>query len=363
MKRLVIFLAAAAMLSVVLTSCGNGGRTLGSATGSIYECLVVMPDRPMPAMADPWQEDNGSAYAENITSTFKLVRAAMEAPVPNMPQVESCFQLSLIAPAAFDDFLKPSRNILIIDIDDTKYTQVKCKVSTDVWSTPQAVYRIQAPNDTAFINWWLTSATSVRKWFIDQEMLRQAGFYRRQPNQQAIDRLREKHGYGLAIPEEYTFVEDTVLGNDIRVFLCCNDKGPMRRYLTLYSYPYTSARQFEADSLMAMRDSVIGQVITGQTAGSYVGTEYKVEPPVVAPLTSIYPTDGGFYGMEVRGLWKLYKGEAMGGPYVSHSRLDQVNARVVTVESMIFAPGQKKRNALRQAESILYTLQMPNELK
>jgi hypothetical protein len=29
---------------------------------------------------------------------------------------------------------------------------------------------------------------------------------------------------------------------------------------------------------------------------------------------------------------------------------------------MLFAPGQKKRNAMRQAESILYTLQMPNEI-
>lgn len=364
MRRTIYFLFAACVLSVLFVSCGDTGRTLPSATGSIYECLVVMPDRPLPqAMANPWQENNGSAYAENITSTFKLVQAAMSADMPCMPQVEAYFKLTQAAPAAFDDFLKPTRNILIVDINPEKYTVVKAKVSTDQWSTPQAVYRIQAPNDSSFVNWWLESGVSVREWFVRQEMSRQATFHRRMPNSEAIQTLRDKHGYGLAIPEDYVFVQDTMLENDIHVFLCCDDKGPMRRYLTLYSYPYTDPKQFEKDDLLQMRDSVIGKIITGQTAGSYVGTEYKVEPPISAPLRPLSNDDGGFYGTEIRGLWKLYKGEAMGGPFVSHSRLDQVNARVVTVESMLFAPGQKKRSALRQAEAILYTLQMPNELK
>lgn len=363
MKKTVFFIALAAVLSVTFTACGDGGRTLGSATGSIYECLVVIPDHPLEqAMADPWQADNGSAYAENITSTYKLVAAAMETDMPCMPQVEPCFKLAQVSPAAFDDFLKPTRNILIVDINPDKYTVVKAKTATDVWSTPQAVYRIQAPNDTAFVSWWLRYGDQVREWFVGQEMLRQATFYRRQPNPDAMQQLRHDYGYGLTIPEEYVFVKDTTLAGDIRVFLCCNDKGPMRRYLTLYSYPYTSQAQFEPDSLMAMRDSIIGRIITGQTEGSRVGTEYKVMPPQSRSLRPLREDDGGFYAVEMRGLWKLYDGEAMGGPYVSHSRLDQVNARVVTVESMLFAPGQKKRNAMRQAESILYTLQMPNEI-
>ena len=362
MKKTVFFIAIL-VCGLGLQSCLDKGRTLTSATGTIYECLVVMPDRGLEAeVTNPWAVNNGNGYTEPVTSTYKLVSACMSADMSHMPQVEPYFHLTLAQPVAFDDFLKPTRNILIVDINESKYTTVKCKVSTDVWSTPQAVYRIQAPNDTAFVSYWLAHGTEIRQWFIDQEMLRQASFYRRMPNQEAIDRLRDRHQYGLAIPEDYTFVEDTVLQNDIRVFLCCDNKGPMTRYLVLYSYPYTASKQFDLEPLNAMRDSVLGQVISGQTAGSYVGTEYKEDQPELRALTSLYDSDGGFYGVEVRGLWKLYKGEAMGGAYVSHSRLDQVNARVVTVESMLFAPGQKKRNALRQAEAILYTLQMPNEL-
>jgi hypothetical protein len=38
-----------------------------------------------------------------------------------------------------------------------------------------------------------------------------------------------------------------------------------------------------------------------------------------------------------------------------------VNGRVVTSETFLFAAGQKKRTALRQAEAILYTLQFPED--
>ena len=93
-----------------------------------------------------------------------------------------------------------------------------------------------------------------------------------------------------------------------------------------------------------------------------MGTEYLVFPPQsrVVPSLANKP-DEGFYATEVRGLWKIKNGEAMGGPYVSLTRLDQANGRVVTTETFIFAAGQKKRNALRQSEAILYTLKMSYE--
>ena len=51
----------------------------------------------------------------------------------------------------------------------------------------------------------------------------------------------------------------------------------------------------------------------------------------------------------------------MGGPFVSHTRLDEVNQRVITAEIFVFAPEKKKRNTLRRLESSLYTLRLPQE--
>ena len=88
-----------------------------------------------------------------------------------------------------------------------------------------------------------------------------------------------------------------------------------------------------------------------------MGTEYKVMPPQMRTVMVNDSTSA----TEVRGLWKILNGEAMGGPYVSHTRLDQVNGRIVTAEAFLYAAGQKKRTALRQAEAILYTLKLPED--
>lgn len=382
MKKTYIYIVCA-LAVVLLTGCGkNSGRTLTSATGSIYECLVVMPDRPLSqevltnihlAIAE------GSAYEEAVATTYDLVKAVMAADMPCLPQMEPYFTLSQVPTAAFDDYLKPTRNILFVDIDPDRYTQTKAKVSTNVWSKPQAVYRIQAPSDEDFAAYWLAHGEEVREWFIRQELKRQTMFYRGSTNQDARAALQKTIGCDMWIPEDYMLIMDTVLtglslkdvqspartiepDGQVRLVWCCNNKGPMRRDLVVYAYDYTSEQMFSLDRLNAMRDEVLGKVITASVEGSYMGTEYRVFPPQsrVVPSLENKP-DEGFYATEVRGLWKIKNGEAMGGPYVSLSRLDQANGRVVTAETFVFAAGQKKRNALRQSEAILYTLKMNYE--
>lgn len=62
----------------------------------------------------------------------------------------------------------------------------------------------------------------------------------------------------------------------------------------------------------------------------------------------------------MRGLWKMV-GDMMGGPFVSHVRLDEKNNRVVVVEGFVFAPETDKRNFIRRIEAALYTLRLPGE--
>ena len=376
MKRLIVI----ALAALSLISCGKQGeRLLTSATGTIYECLVVMPDRPL----DQAQRDliaqtktpSGSAYEEAIATTYDMVKASMGADMPGLPQMEPYFVLTQVPMKLFDDYLKPTRNILIIDINPEKYTQVKAKTVVDQWSKPQAVYRIQAPNDEAMVNYWMEHGEEVREWFVRQELARQIRFYRANTNKEARA-LLQKQGYDMLIPEDYMLLMDTIIPvkalttndhllttNDLSVDVlwCCNSKGPMRRDVLVYSYPYTAQEQFSNEAICAMRDAILGQLVSAQVQGSHMGTEYKYFPPKSRNVQPLNGEDVGFYGVETRGLWKILDGEAMGGPWVSLTRLDQVNGRVVTAETFLFASGQKKRNALRQSEAILYTLQMPQE--
>ena len=168
----------------------------------------------------------------------------------------------------------------------------------------------------------------------------------------------------MLIPEDYMMLMDTLLSDeDIEVVWCCNNKGSMRRDVVVYSYPYTSQEQFSNTSICAMRDEVLGRIVSAQVEGSRMGTEYKYFPPISRQVQALQSDTiqndtlpPPFYAIETRGLWKIIDGEAMGGPFVSLTRLDMVRGRVVTAEAFIYASGQKKRNALRQAEAILYTL-------
>ena len=355
--RSIILVIISVLCAVVFTDCKRAhGGTKVSATGTIYECLVVMPNRPL---ANPQQVVSASAYVGNIATTYDLVKATMAADMPCLPQMEPYFKLMQVAPAAFDDLLKPTRNILIVDIDAERYTQTKAKYSLDYWSHPQAVYRIQAPNDEAFVAWWNEYGEQVRSWFVDQEIRRQIAFYRASTNKEARAALQRSLHANMLIPEDYMLIRDTIF-DDIHFIWCCNNKGPLRRDLVIYSYPYKDAKQFDLNELNKKRDEVLGKMISASVPGSYMGTEYKVFPPQSRVLQD------NPYTVEVRGLWKIYKGEAMGGPYVSHACLDEINQRIVTAEAYILAPGQKKRNELRKAEAILFTLQLEqqiNELK
>ncbi len=330
-----------AFIALVCVACGKNDRLLTSATGSIYECLVVAPS---------------GEVSHSVSQT-------MGADMYGLPQMEPVFSVSSVTASQFDDFFKSTRNILLIDINEHKYTQVKAQQSRDVWSKPQAMMRIQAPSAEAFLAYWATQGETIREWFVREELARQIRFYRASTNKEARAHMN-KRGYDLWVPEDFMLIMDTTLvlnGQDIHVLWTCNNKGPMRKDVLVYDYPYTAQEQFSGESIIEMRNEIEGRIITAQVPGSHMGTEYKHFPPVSRQVAALRDTTGGFYGIETRGLWKMLDGEAMGGPFVSLTRLDQVNGRVVTAEAFLFAAGQKKRNALRQIEAILYTLAMPNE--
>ena len=364
------------VIATFFVSCNKStGRTLTSATGSIYECLVVMNDAPLTQaqrneIAKLNLVNEASGYTKPIANLYDLVEAVMAADMPCMPQVEPYFRLTQVPTAQFDDMFKPTRNILFVDINPQMYTQVKAKVSNDYWSTPQALCRIQTPSEEEFVSYWLEHGEEIREWFVNQEIKRQMKFYRAGTNKQARTILQEQ-GYDMLILEDYMVIMDTTLEGastfslrnpitvapEVKLLWCCNNKGSMRRDLVIYSYPYTDEQTFTLDYLNAKRDEVLSRVVTASVEGSYMGTEYNVFPPQMRAIT----VQGDEYATEIRGLWKIKNGEAMGGPYVSHTRLDQINGRIVTAETFIYAAGQKKRTALRQAEAILYTLQLPQD--
>ncbi len=93
--------------------------------------------------------------------------------------------------------------------------------------------------------------------------------------------------------------------------------------------------------------------IPGSKEGMYMMTD--------SLRTDVRPINvQGDYTLEARGLWRM-KNDFMGGPFVSHTRLDKANNRIITAEVFVYSPDKMKRNLIRMMEASLYTLKLPNE--
>ena len=351
-------------LLIILVCIGIVGckvaPTVPNATGTIYECLCVIDAKPLHNVADSINAViRSNPYAEDIHTTADWVKATLESDMPCLPQMESYLTVSVVKPSQFDNFLKPTRNVLYVDIDSVHHSTLKVKYIIDHWSHPQAVCRITANNNEQFIAFWKDNGERIRDWFVLQELNRQANFYKAYRNKEACELVKKEFGLEICIPEDYTILKDTTVYlrdfsinyDDVRVFWACDPKGNVRKDIVIYSYPYIAQDNFTVDFLCKRRDEVLSQIITASTSGSYMGTEYKHIEPQMKAMAGL----DGQYVAELRGLWKIYNGEAMGGPFVSHTQVDTVSQRVLTTEVFLYASGQKKRNSLRKAEAILYT--------
>ena len=124
----------------------------------------------------------------------------------------------------------------------------------------------------------------------------------------------------------------------------------------VYSYPYTSPEDFTEQRFIHMRDSVMKENIQGGEPDSYIQT---VEGSVTLTPTAY----NGKYMSVARGLWYMKNDDMFGGgPFVSHSIVDEENGRMIVVEAFVYAPNKKKGGFMRKLEAALHTLKLPVDL-
>lgn len=322
-----------AILIVALHSCISSDRTLPAVSGSQFELLVVMNDTA-------WKAPVGRELKELFSQEMI-----------GLPQAEPVLNVHQCNQQEFTDVLKPSRNIVFVEIGD-KYTATKIAYGKDRWAHPQAVVRITAPDDTTLQASLKQYGKYVVDYFIKSERERQIAFYKSYINDNAKAEIEKLFGIQIDIPQG---ISKAVKKKDF--YWITNDQAGTRQDIVIYSYPYTDKKMFTKAALIAKRDSVMKANIPGELKGSYMGTELKYADPV---FNEIWINEG--YCAELRGLWRMMNGASMGGPFYSHTRLDEVNQRVITVDAFVFAPGKNKRNAIRQLEAVVYTTKLPHEI-
>ena len=301
-----------------------------SSSGRPYEVLVVVGD-------SLWQRPAGRALFD-----------VLDTDIPGLPQPERSFRISQTDPQRFNQVLNIFRNIIKVDIAPNQYTQTKMKFTRDVYAQPQVVLTIQSPNEKDFAAFVQKNAQSIIDFLVKMEMNRQ------------INELEKKHSEVVLYLADSIFscqfwapveIRSYKKGKDF--FWASSNTASGLVNICMYSYPYEGPRTFNKRYVLAKRDSVMKANIPGTEPRMYMATDTL--------CTSVKPIAvKGEYAMETRGLWKM-EHDAMGGPFVSHSRVDTLNNRVVVAEGFVYAPEKMKRGLIRRLEAALYTLCLPGE--
>ena len=337
MKKQFIKLMSLVLMVLVLGSCKGDGKGGGKSiftpvsSGRPYEMLVVI-DKAM------WERPAGRALF-NVLDTD----------VPGLPQPERSFRISNVGPEHFDRGFRIFRNIIDVDIQPI-YTQPKLKYSRDSYSSPQMIMTIQAPDEQSFEEFVTKNRQTILDFFTKSEMNRQINLLKKKHSEVVSDKVASMFGCDVWVPvdmERYKEGKDFLWASNDR------NSSDVSMNFVIYSSPYTDKDTFTKDYCVHKRDSVMKLNIPGSREGQYIQTDADyVNVKNIAVK--------GEYAFEARGLWYM-ENDMMGGPFVSHARVDRPNGRVVVVEGFIFAPEKNKRDLMRQMEAALYTLNLPQE--
>ena len=104
------------------------------------------------------------------------------------------------------------------------------------------------------------------------------------------------------------------------------------------------------ETIIEEQNKVLQENVPGMFPNSYMTTS-TAETPVMTP----YKYKGKSF-VEIRGLWEVAN-DYMGGPFVEHIHYAKESGKLLVVEGFVYAPRFKKRNLVRQVESIVYSFE------
>lgn len=318
-------------ITLVFTGCKQSSTSmLPTVTGQLGDVLVVMNK-------GKWDRIAGDT-----------IRSVLMQAYPGLPKLEPKFNPIFVPTDGFTRIFHSQRNIIIGKIGPGIETS-QIKVKRNLWANTQLILQIEANNDSAFAHLVHQNKKRIVEIINEAERKRIISTYKAKPNASVVSKLRENHNINLTVPTDYSI--NVEKDNFVWIY---SEHRDIVEGLFVYYYDYKAKNTFTQDFLLNQRNTFLMQHVEGEKEGSFMTTEMRF-PPVV---NEFYLKDST-YTFEMRGLWKMQDGFAMGGPFISISQYDEKRQRIVTVEGFVFAPAHDKTKYIRRAEAILYSLSFP----
>ena len=174
------------MILLISVSCNPGKRSdKVRSIGNTSEILVVVENEQQ------WENSIG------ITIRKYLGREQY-----GLNQSEPVFHLAHINKTSLSDLLKKHRNLLIVEIDKS-FEKPKIELTMDLWSKPQQIVKITAPNAAEFVTAFETNADILEEKFNKTERDRILTVFRTSTNEKAVKNLKKEFDLKMTIPREF----------------------------------------------------------------------------------------------------------------------------------------------------------------
>jgi len=301
-----------------------------TASGRPYEVLVVLDN-------ETWEAPAGRALFD-----------ILDTDVPGLPQSERSFRISHTEPKHFSQAMQIFRNIIEVKIDPKLFTQTRMRFMRNKYAMEQIYLTINSPSEEDFKEFCIQHRQEVVDFLTRTEMNRLIKRLEKKHSKVTMDLAWNLFNCKIFAPDELKSYKQ---GKDF--FWTSNNTASGMENICMYSYPYEGPETFNKEYILHKRDSVMEQNLPGEREGMFMQTDTLCT--VIKPIVV-----HNRYAMEARGLW-IMKNDGMGGPFVSHSRVDAETNKVIVVEGFVYAPEKMKRGLMRRLEGSLYTLLLPEE--
>ncbi len=327
MKRGITVIA----LLLFFTSCKNDKESfvLSNSVGQSNQLLVV-------TAGNNWNGEVG----DNL-------RHFLGELIVGLPQPETTFSVTQVAPKGFGSMMNKYRSILVVQTS----TKESFSTKTDFYASPQTIVYVTAKDNEGLNAQLEKHKKEIVSIFRDSEIEHlQKRFYKNKEDDSRYKTL-VKLGLTLTIPKSFREVEDDGEFLWLRQHLMTGiAQGDGVNNILVYTVPL--AEEFDLDArnnILIHRNAIGKKYIPGSNEGMYMITEAAFTPITLDANVAAKKA------YETRGKWEM-KNDFMAGPFLNYTVVDKENNRLVVVEGFTYAPSVNKRDFVFELEAIAKSL-------
>lgn len=327
MKKISYF--AICIVLLTLLSCGSksgnsGIKTENFSTGKAGEMILAI--------------DSAYWSSDAIAAIYKVLNQ----PQPAINQIEPMFDVIQCSNAGYRASFMRHRNIVQFDFSPD-YASNSFEIEKNPLTNPQILVKIKGNQQDSCLALFLNHQDEIIEAMYENDIARLQNAHRKLNNPVIEKKIKDKFGISLTVPDGYS------IGREEEDFLWLLFRTPKNdRCIMIYKSPLYD---LTTENIVEERNRITKAYIQGAVLGAYPIVANLEGYPLTKNLTLRYHS-----GVELRGFWESVR-DKMGGPFYSFTQVTPDSSSVITIDGFVYAPQEKKRDYLREVESVVKSIQ------